>query len=333
MRQTRREDDVTKPLRRMLLCAAAFVLAPLAGRAQDYPSRPIVIVAGAAAGGPTDVISRIVAEAMARQLPQPVVVENTPPANVGAQRVAQARPDGYTLLMSNVGLAAGATLFRRLSFDTATGFAPLGLVSDAAMTIIARPGFPAEDMRSLVAEITRRGEALNIGTAGLASAANLCALLMQQQAQNRMTIVSFRGTAPAITELLAGRIDLLCDQATNTAPFIREGRIRAYAVTSPARLAGMPSVPTTAEAGASGITMSTWHGLFAPAGTPEAIQQRINAALVAALQDERLRARFAELQTDAATPERASLAFHRRYHIAEIERWRPIIQAAGAYAD
>lgn len=333
MRQTRREDDVTKPLRRMLLCAAAFVLAPLAGRAQDYPSRPIVIVAGAAAGGPTDVISRIVAEAMARQLPQPVVVENTPPANVGAQRVAQARPDGYTLLMANVGLAAGATLFRRLSFDTATGFAPLGLVSDAAMTIIARPGFPAEDMRGLVAEITRRGEALNTGTAGLASAANLCALLMQQQAQNRMTIVSFRGTAPAITELLAGRIDLLCDQATNTAPFIREGRIRAYAVTSPARLAGMPSVPTTAETGASGITMSTWHGLFAPAGTPEAIQQRINAALVAALQDERLRARFAELQTDAATPERASLAFHRRYHIAEIERWRPIIQAAGIRAE
>jgi tripartite-type tricarboxylate transporter receptor subunit TctC len=322
-----------KPFRRFLLGAATLALAPLAAMAQEFPSRPVVIVAGAAAGGPTDVISRIVAEAMARHLPQPVVVENTPPANVGAQRVAQARPDGYTLLMSNVGLAAGATLFRRLSFDTATGFAPLGLVSDAAMTLIARPGFPAEDMRGLVGEITRRGEALNIGTAGLASAANLCALLMQQQAQSRMTIVAFRGTAPAITELMAGRIDLLCDQATNTAPFIRDGRIRAYAVTSPTRLAGMPSVPTTAESGASGIVMSTWHGLFAPAGTPEAIQQRINTALLAALQDERLRARFAELQTDAATPERASLAFHRRYHVEEIERWRPIIQAAGAYAD
>lgn len=322
-----------KPFRRMLLCAAALALAPLAARAQEYPNRPVVIVAGAAAGGPTDVISRIVAEAMARQLPQPVVVENTPPANVGAQRVAQARPDGYTLLMSNVGLAAGATLFRRLSFDTATGFAPLGLVSDAAMTIIARPGFPADDMRSLVGEVTRRGEALNLGTAGLASAANLCGLLVQQQAQNRVTIIAFRGTAPAITELLAGRIDLLCDQATNTAPFIRDGRIRAYAVTSPARLAGMPDVPTTAESGAPGIAMSTWHGLFAPAGTPEAIQQRINAALVAAMQDERLRARFAELQTDPATTERVSLAFHRRYHVEEIDRWRPIIQAAGAYAD
>lgn len=322
-----------KPFRRMLLGAAALLLAPITAQAQDYPSRPIVIVAGAAAGGPTDVISRIVAEAMARHLPQPVVVENTPPANVGAQRVAQARPDGYTLLMSNVGLAAGATLFRRLSFDTATGFAPLGLVSDAAMTITVRPGFPADDLRGVVGEITRRGDALNLGTAGLASASNLCGLLMQQQAQNRVTVVAFRGTAPAITELLAGRIDLLCDQATNTAPFIRDGRIRAYAVTSPARLAGMPDVPTTAEAGAPVIAMSTWHGLFAPAGTPEAIQQRLNAALVAAMQDERLRARFAELQTDPATAERASLAFHRRYHVAEIERWRPVIQAAGAYAD
>ncbi len=223
-----------KPFRRMLLGAAALLLAPITAQAQDYPSRPIVIVAGAAAGGPTDVISRIVAEAMARHLPQPVVVENTPPANVGAQRVAQARPDGYTLLMSNVGLAAGATLFRRLSFDTATGFAPLGLVSDAAMTITVRPGFPADDLRGVVGEITRRGDALNLGTAGLASASNLCGLLMQQQAQNRVTVVAFRGTAPAITELLAGRIDLLCDQATNTARVIRDGRIRAYAVTSPA---------------------------------------------------------------------------------------------------
>jgi tripartite-type tricarboxylate transporter receptor subunit TctC len=321
------------PSRRLLFGAAMLASIPFAAGAQEFPDRPVVIVAGAAAGGPTDVISRIVAEAMARHLPQPVVVENSPPANVGAQRVAQARPDGHLLLMSNVGLAAGATLFRRLSFDTATAFAPLGLVSDAAMTIIARPGFAAEDMRSLVGEINRRGEALNIGTAGLASAANLCALLMQQQAQSRMTIVAFRGTAPAITELMAGRLDLLCDQATNTVPFIRDGRIRAFAVSSPERLPGLPNVPTTAEAGSPLIAMSTWHGLYAPAGTPEAVQQRINAALVAAMQDDRLRARFAELQTDTATPERASIAFHRRYHIEEINRWRPIIQAAGAYAD
>jgi tripartite-type tricarboxylate transporter receptor subunit TctC len=270
---------------------------------------------------------------MAKHLPQPVVVENIGPAHVGAQRVAQARPDGYTLLMTNVGMAAGATLFRRLAFDTLNGFAPLGLVSDAAMTIIAKPGFPAENLAGLVAELNRRGEALNLGTAGLGSAANLCGLLLQQAAGNRATIVGFRGTAPAITELMAGRLDLLCDQATNTAPFIRDNRVRAYGVTSPQRLAGLPDIPTTAEAGAPAISMSTWHGLYAPAGTPEAVQQRINAALLLAMQDERLRTRFAELVTAPATPERASLAFHRRFHAEEIARWRPIITAAGSFAD
>ena len=321
-------------IRRTLLAAAALGLASaLPARAQDYPSRTITIVAGAAAGGPTDVITRLVAEAMAKHLPQPVVVENIGPAHVGAQRVAQARPDGYTLLMTNVGMAAGATLFRRLSFDTLNGFAPLGLVSDAAMTIIAKPGFPAENLAGLVEQVRQRGEALNLGTAGLGSAANLCGLLLQQAAGNRVTIVGFRGTAPAMTELMAGRLDLLCDQATNTVPFIRENRVRAYGVTSPARLPGLPDIPTTAEAGVPAITMSTWHGLYAPAGTPEEVQQRINAALLLAMQDERLRTRFAELVTDPATPERASLAFHRRYHAEEIARWRPIIQAAGSYAD
>jgi tripartite-type tricarboxylate transporter receptor subunit TctC len=324
---------MTRTRRTLLGALAALPALASPAAAQDFPSRTITIVAGAAAGGPTDIISRLVAEAMAKHLPQAVVVENVGPAHVGAQRVAQARPDGYTLLMTNVGMAAGATLFRRLSFDTLNGFAPLGLVSDAAMTIIARPGFPADNLAGLVAELGRRGEALNLGTAGLGSAANLCGLLLQQAAGARATIVGFRGTAPAITELMAGRLDLLCDQATNTAPFIRDNRVRAFAVTSPARLPGLREVPTTAEAGAPAVAMSTWHGLYAPAGTPEAVQQRLNAALLLAMQDERLRSRFAELVTDPATPERASLAFHRRFHAEEIARWRPIIVAAGSYAD
>lgn len=326
MRHTRRALLATVPLG-LGLPAIARAQAPA------FPDRPVTIVAGAAAGGPTDVITRIVAEAMAKHLPQPVVVENIGPAHVGAQRVAQARPDGYMLLMTNVGMAAGATLFRRLSFDTLNGFAPLGLVSDAAMTIIARPDFPAENLAGLIAELSRRRDALNLGTAGLGSAANLCGLLLQQAAGKRATVVGFRGTAPAIAELMAGRLDLLCDQATNTAPFIRDNRVRAYGVTSQVRLPGLPDIPTTAEAGAPAIGMSTWHGLYAPAGTPEAVQQRLNAALLLAMQDERLRTRFAELVTDPATPERASLAFHRRFHAEEIARWRPIIQEAGAYAD
>lgn len=314
---------------------AALALLPLAApaMAQDYPNRPVTLIAGAAPGGPTDIISRIVAEAMARHMPQPVVVENSAPAHVGAQRVAQARPDGYTLLVTNVGMAAGATLFRRLSYDIATAFAPLGLVSDAAMTLMARPGFQATDLAGYVAAVRTQGEALNLGTAGLGSAANLCGLLLQQAAGARVTIVAFRGTGPAIAELLAGRIDLLCDQATNTIPFLRDNRLTAYGVTSPARLRDLPAIPTVAEAGYPTMGMSTWHGLYAPAGTPQDVQDRINQALQAAMLDERLRARYADLVTDPATPERASIAFHRRFHQEEIDRWRPIIRAAGAYAD
>ncbi|MBS7789670.1 tripartite tricarboxylate transporter substrate binding protein BugD [Roseococcus sp. SDR] len=311
---------------------AASLLAPPAF-AQTYPSRTITLVAAGAAGGPTDTITRITADALSRTIGQNVVVEAIGGSVVGPQRVAQARPDGYTLLLNNIGMAASATLFRRLPYDVPGSFAPLGLVSDAAMTVVARPGFPASDMAGLMAVLRREGEGLNLATSGLGGASNLCGLLLQRDAQARATVVVFRGTGPAIAELLAGRIDLMCDQATNTVPYLRDGRIRAFAVSSPTRLAGLPEVPTTAEAGFPGISMSTWHGLYAPAGTPEAVQEHISAALRQALRDDRLRQRFAELLTDPATEERASIAFHRRFVVEEVQRWRPVIQAAGAYAD
>jgi tripartite-type tricarboxylate transporter receptor subunit TctC len=178
-----------------------------------------------------------------------------------------------------------------------------------------------------------RGDTLNLATAGPGSAANLCALLLQAAVGARAKAVVFRGTAPAIASVVAGRMDLLCDQATNTAPYIRDGRVQAYAVTSRERLPGLPDLPTTAEAGFPGVAMGAWHGLFAPAGTPEPVQEAIAAALRGALREERLRSRFAELLTEPATEERATPAFHRRFLIEEVERWRPVIQAVGAYAD
>jgi len=310
-----------------------LVAALLAAPAVQAQTRPIIIIAAGAAGGPTDTITRITADAMSRTMGQSVVVEAIGGSVVGPQRLAQARPDGNTLMINNIGMAASATLFRRLPYDVPGSFAPLGLVSDAAMTVVTRPGFPARDMQDVMAALTREGEGLNLATAGLGSAANLCGLLVQQAAQARATIIVFRGTAPAIAELMAGRIDLLCDQATNTVPFIRDGRVTAHAVSSAARLAGLPQVPTTAEAGFPSIAMSTWHGMYAPANTPEAVQQALSAALRVALRDERLRQRFAELLTDPATEERATIAFHRRFIVEEVDRWRPIIQAAGAYAD
>lgn len=319
--------------RRALIAGA--LLAPAVARAQgsDYPNRPVTIIAAGAAGGPTDTITRIVADALGRVLPVPVVVEAIGGSLVAPQKLVNSRPDGYTIMNQNVGLCAAATLYRRLPFPMPGGFAPLGVVSDAAMTVVARPGFAATSMQEAMATLKREGDKLNLATAGLSSSANLCGLLVQQAAGAGATTVVFRGTGPAIGEVMADRIDLICDQATNTIPYIRDGRIKVYAVTSPQRLPGLPEVPTTAEAGFPTIAMSAWHGLYAPAATPEPIQQRLSDAIIQALKDERLRARFAELLTNTPAPDRQGMGFHRRFFVEEITRWRPIIQAAGAYAD
>ncbi|KAA2212634.1 tripartite tricarboxylate transporter substrate-binding protein [Teichococcus oryzae] len=318
--------------RRALLGAGAALLAAPA-LAQEI-SRAVTITVPFAAGGPTDVISRLVAEGMGRQLGVPVVVENVTGAGgtIAAGRVAQARPDGTTLLMHHIGHATTATLYRKLPYDVQTSFAPLGLVSDAAMTLVARPDFPATDLAGMMAEIRRQGDKLTLAHSGLGGANQLCGMLLQRAAGQALTTVVFRGSAPAITDMMAGRIDVFCDQATNTAPFIRDGRIKAYAVTLPQRVPGL-DLPTTAEAGHPEISMSTWHGLYAPAGTPEAVQERLSEALRAALKEERLLARFGELVTAPASPERATPAFHRRFLGEEVARWRPIIQDAGVYAD
>jgi tripartite-type tricarboxylate transporter receptor subunit TctC len=325
---------MSRLFRRAIL--AASVLMPLAAPAlaQQFPNRPITVTVPFAAGGPTDVIARLVAEGMAKDLGQPVVVENVTGAGgtIAAARVAQARPDGYSLMVHHIGHATAATLYRQLPYNVETSFAPLGLVSDAAMTIVARPDFPATDLPSFMAALKAQGDKLNLAHAGLGGANQLCGMLVQQAAGTPLTTVVFRGSAPALQEMIAGRIDVFCDQATNTAPFIRENRIKAYAVTLDRRVEGL-NLPTTAEAGAPGISMSTWHGVYAPAGTPEAVQERLATAIRAALREERLRARFAELVTEVASPEQATPAAHRRHLGAEVARWRPIIQSAGVYAD
>src|SRR5215203_5804997 len=322
--------------RRMLLAASMSALAAPAVRAQQppFPNRPVTVVVAFSAGGPTDVVSRLVAEGMARDLGQPVVVENVTGAGgtIAAGRVAQARPDGHTLLMHHIGHASAATLYRRLPYSVLDSFAPLGLASDAAMTLVARPDFPASDLAGFMAEIRRKGEALNLAHSGLGAANHLCGMLLQSTAGTKLTGVVFRGSAPAITDMMAGRIDVFCDQATNTATFLREGRIKGYAVTLPQRVPGL-DLPTTADAGEPSLLMSTWHGLYAPRGTPPEVQERLSTAIRAALREERLRQRFAELVTAPAAEERATPAYHRQFLAEEVARWRPIIQAAGQYAD
>jgi len=320
--------------RRSLLAATLAALA-LPAAAQTYPTRPVTIVVPFAAGGPTDAVARLIAEAMGKDLGQSVVVENVGGAGgtLGADRVAKARPDGYTVLLHHIGMATIPTLYRRLPYDPINGFAPIGLVTPVPMTVVARRDHPAATFQELVAWIRQKREAVNLGNAGLGAASQLCGTLLQYLLQTPMTAIPFRGTGPAMTELLGGRIDIMCDQTTNTAEQIRSGSIRAYAVTVPQRLAALPDLPTTAEVGMPDLAVTIWHGLYAPRNTPAPVIERLSRALQAALRDEKVVARFAELGTTPEPQERATPEAHRAHWMAEIAKWRPVLQAANQFAD
>lgn len=322
--------------REFVAAVPAALLLSRAATAQGWaPSRPVTIVVPFAAGGPTDLTARLLAEVMGRDLGSAVVVENVTGAGgtIAAARVAQARPDGHTLLIHHIGLAAAATLYRKLSFDVLESFTPLGVVSETPMVIVSAPGFAATDLKGVLAAMGKRGLDVSLSHSGLGGSNHLCGTLLQQAAGAQVTTVAFRGSAPANTELMAGRIDLACEQATNVAPFLRDGRMRGHAVTAAARIPGLENVPTVAEAGLPDLLVTVWHALYAPRGLPDDVAERLSGAINAALRDGRVRERFAELVTLPASPEQAMPAFHRRFLAQEVARWRPLITAAGQYAD
>ncbi|MBX6740742.1 MAG: tripartite tricarboxylate transporter substrate binding protein BugD [Acetobacteraceae bacterium] len=326
--------------RRPLLGLAVGALAGLGfasgpAQAQQFPSRTITIIVPFAAGGPTDTVTRLVAEAMSRDLGQSVVVENVGGAGgtLGAARVAQAKPDGYTLLLHHIGMATTPTLYRRLPYDPVNGFETIGLVTEVPMTLVAKKDFPANTLAEAVAVIKREKDKLNYANAGIGAASHLCGLLLMKSVDTAMTTVPFRGTGPAMQEVLSGRIDLMCDQTTSTTEQINAGAIKVFAVTTRERIAALPNVPTAAEAGLPGFEVTVWHGLYAPKGTPAEITQRLSRALQAALRDERVIRRFAELGTTPVAQDQATPEAHRKFWQADIAKWRPIIQAAGVYAD
>jgi tripartite-type tricarboxylate transporter receptor subunit TctC len=320
--------------RALLALGAAGLAAPALGQGA-FPQRTINIIVPFAAGGPTDTVTRLTAEAMGRDLGQTVVVENVGGAGgtLGAGRVAQARPDGYTLLLHHIGMATAPTLYRRLPYDAVNGFEPLGLVTEVPMTLVARKDFPANTLAEAVAVIKREGDKLNYANAGIGAASHLCGLLLMKAVGTAMTTVPFRGTGPAIQELLTGRVDLMCDQTTNTTEQIRSGDIKVFNVTTAERVQSLSNVPTAKEAGLPEFEVSVWHGLYAPKGTPAEVQQRLSRALQAALRDEKLVSRFADLGTAPVAQDRATPEAHRRFWQADIAKWKPIIQAAGQFAD
>lgn len=314
---------------------AAASLVSASAHAQTYPERTITMVVPFAAGGPTDTVARLVAESMSKDLGQQIVVENVGGAGgtLGAGRVAQADPDGYTVLLHHIGMATSATLYRKLAYDTLNAFEYVGLVTDVPMTIVARKDFEPTDLKGLVEYVKANKESVTVANAGIGAASHLCGMMLMSAIQTPLTTVPYKGTGPAMTDLLGGQVDIMCDQTTNTTKQIQGGTIKAYAVTSPARLKVLPDVPTAIEGGLADFQVGIWHGLYAPKGTPADVTERLSKSLQVALKDPNVVARFAELGTEPSAEADATPAALKAKLETEIARWKPVIEAAGQYAD
>ncbi|MFT0859712.1 tripartite tricarboxylate transporter substrate binding protein BugD [Ancylobacter sp. G4_0304] len=318
------------------LAALAFAAMPTAfAQAQDYPSRPVTMVVPFSAGGPTDTVARLVAESMSRSLGQQVVVENVGGAGGtrGAGQVAKASPDGYTILLHHIGQATAATLYRKLPYNVLTDFEEVGLVTDVPMTLIGKSGLEPKDVTELVAFVKDKKDGVIYGNAGVGSASHLCGMLFMSALGTQMTTVPYQGTGPAMNDLVGGQIDLMCDQTTNTTGQIKAGKVKAYAVTTPNRLKSLPDLPTMQEGGVKDFEIAVWHGVYAPKGTPKEVVTKLNAALVAALQDPKVIARFADLGTEPVALDRATPEVHEKFLAAEVAKWKPVIEQAGVFAD
>lgn len=324
-----------KKLFAALATTAALAFTAAGASAAGYPERTITVVVPFAAGGPTDTVTRLVAEAMSKDLGQQVIVENVGGAGgtLGASQVAKADPDGYTLLLHHIGMATSATLYRKLPYDTLNAFEYIGLVTEVPMTLVARKDMEATDLKGLVEYAKANKDKVTVANAGIGAASHLCGMLFMSAIETPLVTVPYKGTGPAMTDLLGGQVDIMCDQTTNTTKQIQGKTIKAYAVTSPKRLDVLPDVPTVAEGGLPNMEVGIWHGLYAPKGTPAEITERLSKSLQVALKNENVVARFAELGTTPSSEADATPAALKAKLEGEIARWKPVIDAAGQYAD
>ncbi len=320
-----------------LLLATAIAVGASAAMA-EYPEKPIVLVVPFAAGGPTDKVARDLAEAMRKPLGgQSILIENVGGAGgtLGAAKVAKAKNDGYTLLLAHIGISTAPALYRTMQYKTLEDFEYLGMVNEVPMTLVGRPTLPANNFAELKAWMEANKGKINLANAGLGAASHLCGLLFQQSMQIDMTTVPYKGTAPAMTDLIGGQVDIMCDQTTNTSSQIEAGKIKAFAVTTPKRLTtpALAKLPTLEESGLKGFNVSIWHGLYAPKGTPKAVVDKVNEALRAALKDQDFQKRQEALGAVLITDSRLGGAEHKKFVEAEIAKWGPVIKAAGQFAD
>ena len=317
------------------LLASSLLINGAALAADAYPNKPITLVVPFAAGGPTDAVARLVAIPMGKNLGQTVIVENTVGAGgtIAATRVARSPADGYMVLIHHMGMATAPALYKKLPFDPMTDFEYIGQVVDVPMVLLGRKNFPPNNFKELEAYIKANKEKVTLANAGPGAVSQLCGLLFMSREGVELTTVPYKGTGPALTDLLGGQVDLLCDQTTQTVPYIKDGLVKTYGVTTPKRLSALPNIPTLDEQGLKGFDVKVWHGMYVSKGTPPAVLSKINKALNAALNDPEVKARLAESNIEMVPASKATPAGLKSHLEAEINTWGPVIRKAGAYAD
>jgi tripartite-type tricarboxylate transporter receptor subunit TctC len=317
------------------MAAVLIISATSIAAAQDYPSKPVVMVVPFAAGGPTDTVGRNLAEHMSKTLKRQVIIDNTGGAGgtIGANKVAKSKPDGYTVLLHHIGMATAPGLYRSLPFNPLNDFEFIGQVADVPMTLLAKKTLPPNNFTEFVAYLKANKSKMTYGNAGIGAASHLCGLLLLSTLETDVQTVAYKGTGPAMTELLGGQIDFMCDQTTNTTGHIQGKTVKVYGVTSAKRVPSLADIPTLQEQGLKGFEVVVWHGLYAPKGTPKPVLDKLNGALRAALQENGFRHAMAKLGSTPVSLDKATPDGLRNHLKAEIDRWTPIIKKAGIYAD
>lgn len=317
------------------ILTASLAALSLAAIAQPWPDKPVTLIVPFAAGGPTDVVARMIAIPMGKSLGQTVIVENTVGAGgtIAATKVARATPNGNTILIHHMGMSTAPALYKKLAFDPLKDFEYIGQVVDVPMTLLARKDFPASSYQELKTYVQANKSKVSLANAGLGAVSHLCGLLFQTQLGVELNTIPYKGTGPAMNDLLGGQVDLLCDQTTQTVPLIRDGRVKVFGVTTLKRLGALPNVPTLDEQGLKGFEVKVWHGMYAPKGTPAPVLDKLNVALRAALADPMVKTRLAELSSEIPSADKVTPAGLKTHLESEIAKWGPVIKKAGVYAD
>ena len=325
-------------MKKLFLVSAMTALFSVAGFAQTYPAKPISLIVPFVAGGPTDRVARDLAEAMRKPLGDAtIIIENVlgDGSSIGTNKLAKAAPDGYTIMLNHIAMATMPNLLRNMPFKIDSDFEYLGMVNEVPMTVISKPSMPATNYKELVVWLNQNKGKINLGNAGVGSASHLCGLMLQNALQIDMAAIPYKGTAPALTDLIGGQIDILCDQTTNTTPQIEAKKVKVFGVTTSKRLttAVLKDVPTLQESGLKGFDVSIWHGIYAPKGTPADVIAKLNNALKVALKDPEFIKKQEALGAVIINDKRVEPAEHKKFVAAEIAKWGPVIAAAKEYID